>query len=52
MIGWIFRWLAIAAALLATVQPVLGPFAFFRSGDPLDYETIHLVLSQHSFDMR
>jgi hypothetical protein len=43
-IGWIFRGVAIVAALLATVQPVLGSFAFFRSADPMDYETIHLVL--------
>ena len=44
MIQWIFRGLAILAALLATVQPVLGSFAFFRRGDAMDYETIHLVL--------
>ena len=43
-IGWIIRGLAIVAALLATVQPALGSFAFFRRGDPVDYETIHLAL--------
>lgn len=43
-IRWIFRGSAIVAALLATVQPVLGSFAFFRRGDPVDYETIHLVV--------
>jgi hypothetical protein len=43
-IRWIFRGLAIVAALLATVQPVLGSFAFFRRGDLVDYETIHLVM--------
>jgi hypothetical protein len=36
--------LAVIAALLATVQPVLGPFALFRGGDGLDYETLHLVV--------
>jgi hypothetical protein len=41
---WIFRGSAIVAALLATVQPVLGSFAFFRRGDLVDYETIHLVM--------
>lgn len=43
-IGWIVRGLAIVAAALATAQPVLGSFSLFRSGDPLDYETIHLVM--------
>lgn len=43
-IRWIFRGLAIVAALLATIQPVLGSFAFFRHGDPVDYEMIHLVV--------
>jgi hypothetical protein len=43
-IGWIVRGSAIVAALLATVQPVLGSFAFFRRGDPIAYETIHLVV--------
>jgi hypothetical protein len=41
---WVFRGLAIVASLLATVQPVLGSFAFFRSGEAIDYETIHLVV--------
>lgn len=41
---WLLRGSAIAAALLATVQPLLGSFAFFRSGDRVDYETIHLVV--------
>jgi hypothetical protein len=43
-IQWVFRGLAIIAALLATVQPVLGPFAFFRGADAVDYETIHLIV--------
>ena len=42
--GWIVRGSAIVAALLATVQPVLGSFAFFRRGDPVAYETLHLVV--------
>jgi hypothetical protein len=44
VIQWIFRGSAIIAALLATMQPVLGSFAFFRGGDPVDYETMHLVV--------
>lgn len=43
-VGWAVRGLAAAAALLATVQPVLGPFALFRGADPVDYETLHLVV--------
>jgi hypothetical protein len=43
-IGWIVRGSAIVAALLATVQPVLGSFALFRPGDSVAYETIHLVV--------
>jgi hypothetical protein len=43
-IQWVFRALAIVAALLATVQPVLGSFAFFRGGDAIDYEPIHLIV--------
>jgi hypothetical protein len=43
-IEWIFRGLVIVAALLATLQPVLGSFALFRRGDPVNYETIHLVV--------
>jgi hypothetical protein len=43
-IGWIVRGSAIVAALLATVQPVLGPFALFRGGGAVDYETMHLVV--------
>lgn len=43
-IRWLFRILAIVAALLATVQPILGSFAFFRRGDPVAYEAIHLVV--------
>jgi hypothetical protein len=35
---------AIVAALLATVQPVLGSFAFFRGRDSVDYESMHLVV--------
>jgi hypothetical protein len=41
---WISRALAIAAALLATVQPVVGSYAFFRRGNSVNYETIHLAL--------
>lgn len=44
MIGWIVRGAATIAALLATIQPVLGSFSLFRGGDPLNYETIHLVV--------
>lgn len=44
ILGWFFRGLAIIAALLATLQPVLGSFAFFRAGDPVDYDTLHLVV--------
>jgi hypothetical protein len=40
---WIVRGSAVIAALLATVQPVLGSFAFFRR-DAVDYDTIHLVV--------
>lgn len=43
-IQWIFRGSAIVAALLATIQPVLGSFAFFRRGDPVDYEPMHLLV--------
>ena len=43
VMGRIFRGLAVLAALLATMQPLLGSFAFFRRGDPLAYETMHLV---------
>lgn len=41
---WIVRGLTVIAALLATVQPILGSFAFFRRGDAVDYDTIHLVV--------
>jgi len=41
---WVVRGLAVIAAALATVQPVLGSFAFFRRGNAVDYETIHLVV--------
>ena len=44
ILGWVFRGLAIIAALLATLQPLLGSFAFFRGGEPVDYETIHLIV--------
>jgi hypothetical protein len=33
-LAWVFRGAALVAALLATLQPVLGSFAFFRGGDP------------------
>jgi hypothetical protein len=39
-----FRAFAVAAALLATAQPALGSLAFFRAGDRVDYESIHLVV--------
>jgi hypothetical protein len=39
-----FRAFAVAAALLATLQPALGSFAFFRGGGRVDYEAIHLVV--------
>jgi hypothetical protein len=42
-LGWLFRAVAVAAALLATAQPVLGAFAFFRRADPVNYEQLHLV---------
>jgi heme A synthase len=41
---WLFRAGAILGALLASVQPLLGSFAFFRRADPVAYETIHLVV--------
>lgn len=41
---WTFRGLAILAALLASVQPVLGSFAYFRGGGGVGYETVHLVV--------
>ena len=40
---WVIRGLAVVAALLATVQPVLGPLAFFRGAGSVDYATLHLV---------
>lgn len=42
-IRWIFRSLAILAAILASIQPVLGSFAFFRRSDSIGYETIHIT---------
>ncbi|HEX6971517.1 MAG TPA: hypothetical protein VF234_04810 [Limnochordia bacterium] len=41
---WIFRGLAIAAALLASAQPILGSFALFRRADPVDYAALHLAV--------
>ena len=41
---WLFRGGAILGALLATIQPVLGSFAFFRRADSVAYEMIHLVV--------
>ena len=43
-VRWAVRGLAVAVALLVTAQPVLGPFALFRDGDPVDYETLHAVV--------
>jgi hypothetical protein len=51
ILGWVFRGLAIIAALLATLQPVLGSFAFFRGGNPVDYDTIHLVVGGILYDV-
>jgi hypothetical protein len=50
-IQWIFCGLAILAALLTTIQPVLGSFAFFRRGDAIDYETIHLVVGGFIYNL-
>ena len=47
----VFRGLAIVAALLATVQPVLGSFAFFRSNDGVRYETMHLVVGGFIYNL-
>lgn len=44
VVQWVFRVTAVVALILTIVQPVLGPFAFFRPGDPVDYETIHLAV--------
>lgn len=44
MLGWIVRGSAIIAALLATIQPVLGSFAFFRGADSVNYDTLRLVV--------
>ena len=43
-IQWLFRGLAVAAALLATAQPVLGSFAFFRRSETVDYAAVHLAV--------
>lgn len=43
-VRWAFRALAILAALMATVQPLLGSFAFFRRNESINYETVHLVV--------
>ncbi|HEY8477223.1 MAG TPA: hypothetical protein VIN09_10205, partial [Chloroflexota bacterium] len=43
-VRWLFRATAVLAALLATVQPVLGSFSFFRPSDQVRYDTAHLVL--------
>lgn len=48
-INWIFRGIAIVVLILTIVQPVLGPFAFFRSGDSIDYETIHAIIGSVIF---
>jgi hypothetical protein len=44
ILGWVFLGLAIIAAFLATLQPVLGSFSFFRGGDAVNYETLHLIV--------
>ena len=41
---WLFRGLAVIAALLASIQPFLGSFAFFRPSEAVDYESVHLVM--------
>jgi hypothetical protein len=43
-VRWVFRGAALFAALLATVQPVLGSFSFFRFSDSISYDTIHTVV--------
>src|SRR5690349_6869626 len=50
-IQWIIRGAAILAALLATVQPMLGSFAFFRRGDLIEYETLHLVVGAFIYNV-
>lgn len=50
-IQWLFRGVAIVAALLATIQPVLGSFAFFRRGAPVNYELIHLVVGAGIYNL-
>lgn len=44
MVQWAFRVVAVLAALMTSVQPVLGSFSFFRNSDSINYETIHLVV--------
>jgi hypothetical protein len=44
MAQWAFRVIALCAALLATAQPVLGSFSFFRFSDTISYDTIHLAV--------
>lgn len=41
-VRWAFRVIALIAAVLTTVQPVLGSFSFFRFGDSISYDTIHM----------
>ena len=50
-VGWIFRGAALLAALLTTIQPVLGSFSFFRFGDAISYNTIHLVVGAGIYNL-
>jgi hypothetical protein len=43
-VQWAFRALAVLAAIMTTVQPMLGSFSFFRHSDAISYDTIHLVV--------
>lgn len=44
LVQWAFRVVAVLAALMTTIQPMLGSFSFFRNSDSVNYETIHLVV--------
>ena len=44
ILQWTIRGLAVIAALMTTIQPVLGSFSFFRSAGPVNYEMLHLVV--------
>lgn len=40
---WAFRVSALVVAVLATVQPALGAFAYFRPSESVELDTLHLV---------